>query len=253
MTVPPRVRDVTGQRFDRLLAESYAGKQGGRHSWLCRCRCGESCTVSNKNLVSGHTASCGCISRERFNDRQSAMSNKGSKKSRKLKVGMRFGRLVLTEVYPIKALCDCGTLIDVRTSGTLRVGDVQSCGCLKKENGMRKLQELARRHRVRLGRDPDVLMTPAAKAERERYRSTVGKAVMARDDYTCKLCGVRGLHGLHTHHLSCWRDHENLRFDPSNVVTLCRPCHIDRVHRGNVHAEPCPELTEQLRSTILGS
>jgi 5-methylcytosine-specific restriction endonuclease McrA len=56
-------------------------------------------------------------------------------------------------------------------------------------------------------------------------------AVFARDDYTCRDCGVRG-GTLNAHHRLTWRAHPDLRYDVSNGVTLCVPCH-KAVHRGS--------------------
>jgi len=58
-------------------------------------------------------------------------------------LGMRFGRLVVTEIteekseagntiYGLKCLCDCGKT-STPTEEKLRTGDTQSCGCLRRE------------------------------------------------------------------------------------------------------------------------
>lgn len=50
------------------------------------------------------------------------------------------------------------------------------------------------------------------------------KAVMKRDDYTCKICGKRG-GNLAAHHINGFNwDTEN-RFNPENGITLCETCH----------------------------
>jgi hypothetical protein len=55
-------------------------------------------------------------------------------------------------------------------------------------------------------------------------------AVLKRDDWTCQGCGVRG-GDLTVHHPLSWGAHPDLRYDPTNGVTLCHPCHHDQ-HRG---------------------
>lgn len=50
------------------------------------------------------------------------------------------------------------------------------------------------------------------------------KAVLARDDYTCRICNVRGGE-LHVDHINRWSDYPELRFELSNGRALCRPCH----------------------------
>lgn len=60
-----RYRDLTGQRFGRLVAERFVGTDKHRRAlWLCICDCGEKTTVSSPNLTVGYTKSCGCLFRE---------------------------------------------------------------------------------------------------------------------------------------------------------------------------------------------
>lgn len=65
------------------------------------------------------------------------------------------------------------------------------------------------------------------------------KATYRRDNYRCQRCG-RGKtvrKGLHVHHFRSWAQNPELRFDPSNVVTLCKFCH-EWVHSNeNVNRE----------------
>lgn len=55
------------------------------------------------------------------------------------------------------------------------------------------------------------------------------KQIYARDNYTCHRC-KRGVSGdgpraAAAHHVKSWAGHTELRFDWSNIVTLCRSCH----------------------------
>jgi hypothetical protein len=52
--------DITGLRFGRLTVLGYAGS--GR--WICRCDCGHEAHPSGKDMRSGNTQSCGCLSIE---------------------------------------------------------------------------------------------------------------------------------------------------------------------------------------------
>lgn len=48
--------------------------------------------------------------------------------------------------------------------------------------------------------------------------------VFNRDNHTCQLCNVRG--GiLHPHHIKGFAEYEDLRFEVSNGITLCKGCH----------------------------
>lgn len=53
------------------------------------------------------------------------------------------------------------------------------------------------------------------------------KHVYKRDDYKCQRCGSphHSNNKLHAHHLTPWADSIELRFDPSNLITLCNSCH----------------------------
>lgn len=48
--------------------------------------------------------------------------------------------------------------------------------------------------------------------------------VLLRDNYTCQECGHRG-GKLHVHHIKPWGPFPSVRYDVSNGVTLCPPCH----------------------------
>src|SRR6516164_1163876 len=52
----PAFKDLTGQRFGRLIAVKYLGGS----SWTCLCDCGTKTVVTGHPLRTGHTASCGC-------------------------------------------------------------------------------------------------------------------------------------------------------------------------------------------------
>ncbi len=80
--------------------------------------------------------------------------------------------------------------------------------------------------------------------ERQRlYAQGVGKAflraILERDSYRCTRCNAPkiGQRGLHVHHLKAWAGNASLRFDPSNVVTLCRSCHSWVHSKANIARE----------------
>lgn len=122
----PKFKDLTGQRFGLLVAESRAPSVKGQTYWLCRCDCGRLSTVRAGNLASGMITGCGC--RRSGADRAPDMT------------GRRFGRLVaLTRdgTTPLGLAlwafqCDCGTRVTLPAT-RVRAGAVASCGCLKLE------------------------------------------------------------------------------------------------------------------------
>ena len=129
-----RTVDMIGQRFGRLTAISrvVSAEKGKGAYFLCRCDCGKEITTKGASLRSGHTKSCGCITRERVKELGQARSIDLT--------GERFGRLtVLFRIVQGKpgdivwrCKCDCGKKVDVRAS-LLRRGDTRSCGCLQRE------------------------------------------------------------------------------------------------------------------------
>jgi 5-methylcytosine-specific restriction endonuclease McrA len=51
------------------------------------------------------------------------------------------------------------------------------------------------------------------------------KKVMARDNYACQCCGNNKSGTLEVHHLYAYNKYEELRFDETNGITLCKNCH----------------------------
>lgn len=60
--------------------------------------------------------------------------------------------------------------------------------------------------------------------ERKRFQKTMQKLVFERDNYTCQLCGVRGV-DLQVDHIQSWAEYVELRFSMDNCRTLCAKCH----------------------------
>ena len=69
-----KAKDLTGQRFGRLVAIRDIGRDKHRmRVWECRCDCGEMTTARAYDLTHGEKRSCGCykldslaIKRERW-------------------------------------------------------------------------------------------------------------------------------------------------------------------------------------------
>lgn len=69
----PRLNDLTGRRFGKLTAiERFGTDSNGSAVWKCLCDCGNSKSVSSRELTRGDTKSCGCA---RHNPRKHGMSN----------------------------------------------------------------------------------------------------------------------------------------------------------------------------------
>lgn len=54
--------------------------------------------------------------------------------------------------------------------------------------------------------------------------------VYGRDNYTCQLCGARGVY-LNAHHVLPCRDYPDLIYSVDNGVTLCESCHRKTFNR----------------------
>jgi len=61
MSKDPRFQNLVGRKFGKLTVEAYAGKNGIRHYWLCRCECGGCIKSSGNNLRGGGAFHCGCV------------------------------------------------------------------------------------------------------------------------------------------------------------------------------------------------
>lgn len=136
-----RILDLTGQTYGRLYVNSFSHINGHRQSmWNCTCVCGNQCVVQGSSLLSGHSKSCGCLSRETTSDLMRIdLTNR------------RFGRLtVKKDVGKSKkgrmwlCVCDCGNS-HVYASHMLLKGSAQSCGCLRSEK-TRTLGKTAKTH-----------------------------------------------------------------------------------------------------------
>lgn len=68
-------KDLTGQRFERLVVLGLADvpDRKGFIFWRVRCDCGTEKIIMQNNLVYGQTRSCGCLSREMRAERAARM------------------------------------------------------------------------------------------------------------------------------------------------------------------------------------
>lgn len=115
-------KDITGQRFGKLVVKEYAGSnENGRALWKCQCDCGGECVALGVKLRGGRKTSCGCkggvfkdLTGQRFYHLV-VLKHIGSDGGK--------GALWLCE-------CDCGNECEV-VSKKLLQGDTRSCGCKK--------------------------------------------------------------------------------------------------------------------------
>lgn len=122
-----KMKDLSGQKFDRLTAVRPTGeRKRGYVVWECRCDCGNTVFVPSGWLLSGGVKSCGCLKSERAGVKNLA--------------GQKFGKLTVVRAadqdrknrYKVwECKCDCGNTVFVE-SRLLVNGATKSCGCLSK-------------------------------------------------------------------------------------------------------------------------
>lgn len=121
-----RPKDLTGQRFGRLVVVERMDQKTKYGCWLyrCKCDCGNEKIVVAGNLKAGLTKSCGCLQNGPVIDLS----------------GKRFGSLTATKYVggsKWECVCDCGNTIVVK-SRQLLDGVISSCGCVAKTHANRK-------------------------------------------------------------------------------------------------------------------
>ena len=57
-------KDISGQKFGKLLAINPVGSKNNKTIWLCQCDCGKIAEVAGAYLRNGNTKSCGCITKK---------------------------------------------------------------------------------------------------------------------------------------------------------------------------------------------
>lgn len=114
-----KIIDETGKRYGKLTVLKFDGIKKHYAYWLCKCDCGNKCSVNGYQLRIGRITTCGC----------------GNKI--KDETGNKYGLLTVISFDGLdnqgnakwKCQCKCGSIISVR-GYKLRNGWTKSCGCL---------------------------------------------------------------------------------------------------------------------------
>lgn len=73
-----KVIDITGQKFGKLRVIERAGHMYNSTAWLCKCDCGNTTMARTYELRKGLRKSCGCGSKRKCKDKESAKRGKES-------------------------------------------------------------------------------------------------------------------------------------------------------------------------------
>lgn len=139
-----KIKDLTGQKFGRLLVIKDSGERKNRQVvWECQCDCGKTTYVVGQALRNGHTQSCGCLQAQR-----------ASQTNKKDLTGQKFGKLLVIKQAGVnkhrKAVwecqCQCGNIC-YRTGTELLVKKFKSCGCLNSK-GQLKIKQLLTKNSI---------------------------------------------------------------------------------------------------------
>ena len=66
MIVIGKFIDLAGNKYGRLTVIRRIGTKRGSPLWECICECNNYANVTSRELTSGNTKSCGCLSLERL-------------------------------------------------------------------------------------------------------------------------------------------------------------------------------------------
>lgn len=141
---------LVGQTFGRLKVVSFDSvSKNGHTKWLCVCECGKEMVKFATNLRKGHTQSCGCLQKERF---QEGLAEWRETFEPDAEIGRTYGRITVDSfagwIQPDKreyristwnCTCSCGTKVVKRREA---LADYSSCGCWFRE----KISESSTKH-----------------------------------------------------------------------------------------------------------
>lgn len=131
--------DIIGKKYNKLTAIKKINDGKSDSRYLFKCDCGKEKIILKRNVISGKTKSCGCISVEKTINRCfKDITNK--KHGRLLPLSyFRKGNKIYWH-----CLCDCGMTTDVQSSKLIS-GKIVSCGCYRKEH-LKDIGDLNRSH-----------------------------------------------------------------------------------------------------------
>jgi len=140
-----KYRDLTGQRFGRLIAIELAEnpkeqKRTGK-SWLCLCDCGNKKIIRSNSLLMGGSKSCGCLSKE-SRDNIHYIDLTDQKFNRLHVIERILNPKNIGDKHLWRCLCDCGNETFL-SENVIKSGAIKSCGCLSIEKATERIKKIA--------------------------------------------------------------------------------------------------------------
>ena len=188
-----KIKDLTGQKFGRLIALEAKAPENGYMIWTCMCDCGNTVTVRSNSLLTGKVKSCGCLKIDRAKIiGRARLQDLSGKQFGILKVlrdsGNRAGIEVLWECK-----CQCGKEILVRGCD-LKSNNTRSCGCIKKEaqvkSGEAHIKQLIERN-MKEGTNLGILSCGLSKRNRSGFKGVSWSSREQKWEATLMLSGKR--------------------------------------------------------------
>lgn len=155
--------DEQGNKHGRLTVISRAENNSKKAFWNCECECGGKCVVLGTNLRTGHTKSCGCLSRELLDSRN--QEKKGKPRPNRIKdiSGQVCSDLTVLKMHKSEkgktyweCQCKCGETTIVSKANLISDG-VKSCGCRLNQKSKRRKDHIGEKFGILtvLERDED--------------------------------------------------------------------------------------------------
>ena len=237
---PPVKRNLTGQKFGRLLVRGDSGQRNYKRGilWDCICDCGTEKLVETSQLTCGITSSCGCLQRDLVAERMFVDHT-----------GKKFGMLTVVSLvsrgrYDSSGYarwlckCDCGGETVVR-SNSLTQGEIVSCGCAHGKGPKSPVRDSSVRAKSvvraanRRARIIDAGGTFSEEDVQKKYKLQRGK---------CAWCKTSLKNGFARDHMIALADGGDN--SPQNIELLCQLCNNkkhakDRIRWANENGKLC--------------
>ena len=229
--------NMIDQKFGRGLVKKENGRDyAGAVNWDCECECGTKRNVSDTNLRSGRSKSCGCLQKE---------------------VASKLFKNRTGENHPCFGKPSWNTGLTARTDGRIQSG--KDCGMFGKNISEEQKRILSKTAKERF-KNPEnhpswnPKLTDAERMDSRKYPkyNEWHNAVFERDNYTCHCCHKRG-GDLCAHHIESYHNNPDLRIVLKNGITLCKNCHSDFHHQyghGNNTVKQLEEFTRKHHEKI---